>query len=487
MSAPGAAYGTVPTPATLTPDPQGELPITARARACDARGISNSADIIPKMESDRPPQLVIVGRQNVGKSTLFNRITASRRSIVGNYPGMTRDRIRMPAQWKGRPFELTDTGGMVFRATENMSALVGEQVLAAIESADHVIFVVDGRSELTPTDREMAVLLHRSGRPVSLAVNKCDTPSLDSLSSGFVELGFGNVFGISAEHGRGVQGLLNEATKAFPRQESGGEADRRPIRVAILGRPNVGKSTLLNRITGSESSIVSEVPGTTRDAVDAVIEYRGGALVFVDTAGIRRKGKTREMAEKLSVVMARRHLRMADVALLLVDPQEGVTAQDTHIAGYAHEAGKACIIVANKWDLAEQSPTAFRKHVRRKLKMLRYAPLAFVSALTGERVGSLLPSIKTAFAAASKRIPTAELNRFLAEVDMERVTVPGSRKPKLSYVTQVGILPPRFVFFSNRRGPFHFGLERYLVNQIRSRFGFEGTPIVVRSRSRRRR
>lgn len=439
------------------------------------------------MEPTGPPQLVIVGRQNVGKSTLFNRITASRRSIVGDYPGMTRDRIRLPVKWKGKPFEVTDTGGMMFFVKEGMPALVGEQVLAAIESADHVIFVIDGRSELTPADLELAGLLHRSGRDVSLAVNKCDTPALDSLPDQFVELGFRSSFGVSAEHGRGIDMLLSQATRRFPRaseEEQG--PDRRPVRVAILGRPNVGKSTLLNRITGENSSIVSAIPGTTRDAVDAAVEHGGQTFVFVDTAGIRRKGKTREMAEKLSVVMAQRHLRLADVALLLVDPREGVTAQDAHIAGYAHEAGKASIVVANKWDLAAQSPTAFARQVRGQLKMLRYAPVACVSAKTGARVPSLFPLIRKAARAARRRIPTAELNRFLAELDLERVTVPGPRKPKLSYVTQVRTSPPTFVFFSSLRKPFHFGLERYLVNQIRRRFGFEGTPIVVRSKPRRR-
>ncbi len=442
--------------------------------------------MIARMETGGPPQIVIVGRQNVGKSTLFNRITASRRSIVGDYPGMTRDRIRMPAQWRGRPFELTDTGGMVFRAEEHMSALVSDQVRGAIESAHHVIFVVDGRSELTPTDFELAQLLHRCGRPVSLAVNKCDTPALDALAHGFGELGIGAAFGISAEHGRGIDKLLGSATRGLP---SGSEVagPGRPIRVAILGRPNVGKSTLLNRLTGTELAIVSKMPGTTRDAVDALVEHRGQAFEFVDTAGIRRKGKTREMAEKLSVVMARRHLRMADVALLLTDPREGVTAQDTHIAGYAHEGGKACIVVANKWDLATRTAASFRRHVRGQLKMLAYAPVAFVSALTGERVESLFPLIGKAARAARTRIPTAELNRFLAAVDMDRVTVPGPRKPKLSYVTQVGVAPPTFLFFTNTRRPFHFGLERFLTNQLRARFGFEGTPIVIRSRHRRRR
>lgn len=437
------------------------------------------------METIGPPQLVIVGRQNVGKSTLFNRITASRRAIVGDFPGMTRDRIRLPAQWKGKAFEITDTGGMTFLLKDEMPALVGDQVLAAIESASHVIFVVDGRSELTVEDRELAQLLHRSGRKVSVAVNKCDTPAQDSLPAGFSELGFSAVFGVSAEHNRGIGVLLEEATRTFPRDGEGDrDQGRPPIRVAILGRPNVGKSTLLNRFTGEQSSIVSEVPGTTRDAVDAMVEHRGQQFVFVDTAGIRRKGKTRLQPEKLSIVMARRHLRMADVALILVDPVEGVTAQDTHIAGYAHEAGKACILVVNKWDLAEQSTSAFRLHVRDQLKMLRYARIVFVSALSGLRVANLFPLIRNAHAAASCRIPTSRLNRFLGRLDMERVTIPGRRKPKLSYVTQVAIRPPTFLFFSSVKGPFHFGVERYLINQLRGRFGFDGTPIVVRSRRR---
>ena len=443
--------------------------------------------MIANMETGRPPQLVIVGRQNVGKSTLFNRITSSRRSIVGDFPGMTRDRIRMPASWKGKPFELTDTGGIVFRSGEDMTDLVGEQVLAAIGSADHVVFVVDARSELTPTDHELAGVLHRSGRRVTLAVNKCDTPDLDALSTSFGELGFGTGLGVSAEHGRGIGRLLDEATRSFPAEADQEGLAGRPIRVAILGRPNVGKSTLLNTITGSEHSIVSDMPGTTRDAVDAEVRHKGRTIVFVDTAGIRRKGKTREMAEKLSVVMAQRHLRMADVALVLVDPVEGVTAQDTHIAGYAHEGGKACIVVVNKWDLAVERAADFREEVWHKLKMLRYAPVAFVSALTGERVGSLLPHIVRGFGAATRRIPTAELNRFLAELDLERVTVPGSRRARLTYVTQVGVAPPTFLFFGDRRKRFHFGLERYLINQLRSRFDFDGTPIVVRSRPRRRR
>ena len=444
--------------------------------------------MIPDMESARPPQLVIVGRQNVGKSTLFNRITASRRAIVGDLPGLTRDRIRMPAQWKGKAFEVTDTGGMTFFEKEEVPELVGEQVRAAIESADHVIFVVDGRTELTQADHETAELLHRSGSAVTLAVNKCDTPALDALVHEFGELGFGSGHSVSAEHGRGIEALMGAATRGFSNAASAmHDSELRPIRVAILGRPNVGKSTLLNRITGAGHAIVSAMPGTTRDAVDATAEHNGQHFVFVDTAGIRRKGKTREMAEKLSVVMAQRHLRMADVALLLVDPQEGVTAQDAHIAGYAHEAGKACLVVVNKWDLAIQGIAEFRKHVREELKMLPYAPVAFVSARTGLHISSLFPLIRKSARAAQRRIPTAELNQFLGDLDLDRVTVPGPRKPKFSFVTQVGVKPPTFLFFSNLRGPFHFGLERYLTNQLRARFGFEGTPIVVRSKPRRER
>lgn len=444
------------------------------------------AGIIPTMATAGLPHIVIVGRQNVGKSTLFNRITASRRSIVGDFPGLTRDRVRMESQWKGKVFDVTDTGGMTFFEREEMPELVGEQVRAAVDAADHVIFVVDGRAELTQADLELAELLRRSGREVSLAVNKCDTAGLDAQVHSFGELGFDTGFAISAEHNRGVDQLLKAVTRDFAVEGTAGdETADRPIQVAILGRPNVGKSTLLNRITGEGHSIVSAMPGTTRDAVDAAVDHRGQRFVFVDTAGIRRKGKTREMAEKLSVVMAQRHLRLADVALLLVDPREGVTAQDAHIAGYAHESGKACVIVANKWDLASQTQAAFRRHAREELKMLSYAPVAFVSALTGDRVPSLFPLVRKAARWAKTRIPTAELNRFREELDMDRVTIPG-RRPKLSYVTQVGVGPPTFVFFSNLSTPFHFGLERYLINQLRKRFGFEGTPIVVRSKARRR-
>lgn len=445
--------------------------------------MSPGADSITVMVAAERPQLVIVGRPNVGKSTLFNRITRSRRSITGDEPGITRDRIRMPASWDGKPFEVTDTGGMTFGEEGVFPQLIGEQVRAAVGAADSVVLVIDGRAELTPADRELAGFLRRAGRAVTVAVNKCDTQALDALAGSFYELGFADVVGVSAEHGRGIERLLQSAVKDFPRAADGGEEER-PIRAAIIGRPNAGKSTLLNRIAGQGRAIVSAVPGTTRDAVDAEVVRRGRRFVFVDTAGIRRKGKTARMAEKLSVVMARRHLRLADAALLLVEPREGVTALDAHIAGYAHEAGKACVIVVNKWDMSEKSQAAFRLHVRGQLKFLDYAPTAFVSALTGKGVESLFPLLVKGHAAARRRIPTAELNRFLASVDFERVTVPGYRKPKIAYVTQAAAAPPTFVFFTNRSEPFHFGLERYLINRLRDAFGFEGTPIVVRSKAK---
>ena len=294
------------------------------------------------------PTVVIVGRPNVGKSTLFNRITGSRRAIVGDEPGITRDRIRLEAEWKGRPFELIDTGGMMFGETAEFPVLVSGQVRVAIESAARLIFVVDGRSEISETDRDLADLLRRTSKPVSVAVNKCDTPEKEVLAADFYELGFRDVFSVSAEHNLGMDLLLDHVTEGFQVLEAS-EAEERPIRVAIIGRPNVGKSTLLNCLTGKQRSIVSPTPGTTRDAVDEEIERGGVRFQFVDTAGIRRKGKTAAMTEKLSVVMAQRHIRLSDVVLVLVDAAEGVAALDAKIASYAHTAGRAMAIIVNKW------------------------------------------------------------------------------------------------------------------------------------------
>jgi GTP-binding protein len=431
--------------------------------------------------------VVIVGRPNVGKSTLFNRITSSRRSIVGDEPGITRDRIRLAAEWNGRRFDVVDTGGMMFNEEDEFPVLISHQVKVAIQSASHVIFVVDGRTELSSSDRDLADLLRKSGKPVTLAVNKCDTGKLDKLTAGFYELGITNVFPISAEHALGMEELLDQVTAGLAEIVEGEELPARPIKIAIIGRPNVGKSTLLNRLTGQERSIVSPTPGTTRDAVDEEVLHEGVPYIFVDTAGIRRKGKTSEMAEKISVVMAQRHIRLADVVLVVLDGVEGVTAVDATIAGYADKAGKSVILVVNKWDqVPVEEQRKFPEQIPDKLKFLDYAPAVYISALTGSKVKRLFPLIQKVNGAAHRRVPTGELNRFVETVDFDRATSPGGKKPKIHYVTQASIAPPTFVFFTNRAEKFHFSFERFLLNQLRKRFDFEGTPIVIKSRLKRR-
>lgn len=406
---------------------------------------------------------------------------------MGDQPGITRDRIKLEAKWRDRRFLVTDTGGMTFGEEGEFPALINERVRMAVADADHVVFVVDGRTELTRDDRELADYLRRSGRPVTVAVNKCDTDRGDEMAAAFYELSLGEPMPVSAEHDRGIDELLDKATADFPVVEDEAESDERLIKVAIIGRPNVGKSTLLNRLTGGEHSIVSPTAGTTRDAVDVTIERDGVRFEFVDTAGIRRKGKTKEMAEKLSVMMAQRHVRLAHVAVMMLDAVEGVTALDANIAGYAHEAGRGVILVVNKWDqLSGVEQGAFEREVRDKLKYLDYAPIAIVSALKGYKTDSLYPLIRKVYREWNKRIPTGELNRFLATVDFDRVTVPGFTKPKMSYVTQAGTAPPIFVFFTNSSEAFHFGFERFLNNQLRKAFRFEGTPIIIKNRAKKK-
>ncbi len=435
-----------------------------------------------------------MGRPNVGKSTLFNRITKSRRAIVGDEPGITRDRIRMEAQWRDKRFELIDTGGMTFGVDEPFPVLTNEQVRKAVEQATHVLLVVDGRAEITAADRDVAQYLRKTGRPVTVAVNKCDVPQRDSLAAAFYELGLGDPVPISAEHDRNVARLLDRALEGFPggaaEAQNGDdtpEAPPRLIRTAIIGRPNAGKSTLLNRLTGQEHAIVSPIAGTTRDAVDVTVERDGVAFQFVDTAGIRRKGKTKAMTEKLSVVMAQRHLRMADVALMLLDAREGVTQVDAAIAGYAEEAGRGIVLVVNKWDQVRgRDQAGFRREVRGALKYLDYAPVIFISALTGSKTDSLFPLIRKVYRESHKRVATGELNRFVESVDFDRATVKGFNKPRIYYVTQARTAPPTFVFFTNRDEPFHFSFERFLLNQLRERFRFEGAPIRIKNRLSRK-
>jgi GTP-binding protein len=426
------------------------------------------------------PSIVIVGRPNVGKSTLFNAIIGQRRSIVGDEPGITRDRIRGEGDYHGRRFELIDTGGIIENDDELIPSEILKQARVALQKAAQVIFLIDGRTEITGADRDLAKMLRKLGKPVVLAVNKIDTPQREGLANEFHALGFPNLFPISAEHHQGLDALLDHVTEGIEHSEApvtGTDDELKKIKIAIIGRPNVGKSTLLNAFAGSERAIVSPVAGTTRDAVDESVMRDGTEFVFVDTAGIRRKGKTKMMAEKLSVVMARRHLRMANVALLVIDASEGFLALDATIAGYAHEEGRAVIVVVNKWDAVESGKRKFLEELKDHLKFLDYAPVAFVSAKKREGMRGLFGLIRKSFESASKRISTGQLNRFVETLNWEY-------DMKIYYLTQVSTRPPTFLVFTDKAGKLHFSAERYLMNRLREKFGFEGTPIVIKTRRR---
>jgi GTPase len=450
------------------------------------------------------PSIVIVGRPNVGKSTLFNRLTGTRRSIVTNEPGITRDRIYGVAEWEGRPFEVVDTGGIV---PEDKAGIPGEilrQAKFAIDNATAVVQVVDGRTGPMPLDAELAQLLRRAGKPPIIAVNKVDSNKQADLAAQFYELG-SQVFGISAEHGYGIDSLLDSLTEGFEKGDA--PPTSQSINISIIGRPNVGKSTLLNKLAGAERSIVSDEPGTTRDMVDTVVERKGRTYRFLDTAGIRRKGKTKLIAEKLSVIMARQHLERADIALLVVDSSVGVTSHDATIASYAEQSGRSVIIVMNKWDLAlkaaqekserdtkraakpvnsNQLLAEYEPIVRAKLKFLSYAPVVFLSALTGQHIERLYAMIDKVADARRRRVTTGELNRWLAKVDLDRGTSPASRQVKIYYITQATAAPPTFVLFTNQAKPLHFSFQRFLENRLREEFDFAGTPIRFTQRLKKR-
>lgn len=444
------------------------------------------------------PLVVIIGRPNVGKSTLFNAITGTRRAIVGDEPGITRDRINGTATHLRRRFRLTDTGGIIADDKDFIPSRIFQQARFALNEADEIVYVIDGRTEITAADRDLLTLLRGEGKRVTLAVNKIDAPSRESLVAGFYELGLSDVFGISAEHRLGIRELLDHVTRHFPEyaeartfvEEAATPDDEaparaaiktsRPIRVAIIGRPNVGKSTLLNALTGQERAIVSPIAGTTRDAVDELVSWKGGEFLFIDTAGIRRKGKTRLMAEKLSVVMARKHMELSDVVLLVIDAEEGVVGSDATVAGYAHEEGRAIIIVVNKWDLLPSAgKRQFERDLRDQLKFLDYAPVIIISALEGSGVNRIFPAVQRVYASATKRIGTGELNRFASFLNIREAS-------KIYYMTQVAIRPPTFVLFVDRSEELHFSTERYVVNQLREAFGFEGTPLRVKMRGKKR-
>jgi len=434
---------------------------------------------------DEPlPTVVIVGRPNVGKSTLFNAIIGDRRSIVGNEPGITRDRIYGEAEYRGKRFGVIDTGGIIPNDAELIPKEILKQARVALDLAAHIVYVIDGRTEITAADRDLAKLLRPLNKPLTLAVNKIDAKSREDLVPEFYSLGLGDPVAISAEHKLGLDVLLDRVTAPFPKEEEVVKDEteeagaQRRIKVAIIGRPNVGKSTLLNALVGAERAIVSPVAGTTRDAVDESVQEGNTFFRFVDTAGIRRKGRTTEMTEKLSVVMARRHIRMANVVLLIVDATEGVVGSDATIAGYAHEEGRALIIVVNKWDAAEgKSKRAFTENIRDQLKFLDYAPILFASAKNGEGIRRIFTTVRRCFDAASKRVGTGELNRFVETLKFESDI-------RIYYITQASIRPPTFIVFTDKAGKMHFSIERALVNKLREHFGFEGTPIVVKTKRR---
>ncbi|RXH56800.1 ribosome biogenesis GTPase Der [Granulicella sibirica] len=531
------------------------------------------------VETERPeardlPLIAVCGRPNVGKSTLFNRLTGSRRSIVGDEPGITRDRIYGEVEWFGRDARIVDTGGVIPDDEALIPSEIFRQAQVALEEADSIIMVVDGRTELASPDLELARLLLRGGKPVFLAVNKMDTDALLPQAENFRRLGFRNVFPISAEHNGGIGDLMDEVFESLPEPKtheeeadpdfeetptevmmteedeeeedsdgawiapppltedqvrdrieaeqqaareayvepeapvevkrprllrSHGEHELKETKVAIIGRPNVGKSTLLNALTGTDRAIVSPIAGTTRDAVDEVVERGGHSFRFVDTAGIRRKGKTKLMAEKLSVIMARKHLEAADVSLLIIDATEGVAALDANIGGYAHESGRSVIIVVNKWDLMTKvgkdgmrlwdgkppvDPKIYEQDVRDALKYLDYAPLLFISALDGKGVDQVFKKVELVSRERRKRVTTGQMNKFLEKVDFQKASVPMNRRVRIYYMTQAAVAPPTFILFTDKDVKMHFSFERFLANQIRDHFGFIGSPIWFKIKAR---
>lgn len=434
------------------------------------------------------PLVAIVGRPNVGKSMLFNKLVGQRLSIVEDTPGVTRDRLYAVCEWCGRQFDIVDTGGIEPTADTEILAFMREQAQIAINSADVIIFVADLRTGVTASDKDVANMLLRSRKPVVLAVNKADsTGPTDPGVYEFYSLGLGDPIPVSAIHGHGTGDLLDECLKYFP-PVSETETEDDCIRVAVIGKPNVGKSSLVNHILGEKRVIVSDIAGTTRDAVDSPLENKHGKYIFIDTAGIRRKSKVEERVEKFSVMRAQMAIERADVCLIMIDARDGVTEQDTKIAGLAHEAGKASIIVANKWDLVEKETGTLekmRKDIMRDLSFMSYAPVLFISALTGQRTDKLFELINYVSDQNSMRITTGMLNDVLADAQA-RVQPPTDkgRRLKIYYITQTGVKPPTFVVFCNSRELFHFSYQRYLENQIRGVFGLEGTPVrmVIRQK-----
>jgi GTP-binding protein len=432
-------------------------------------------------------QVTIIGRPNVGKSTLFNRLCRSRRAIVGDEPGITRDRIYGSVEWNNKWISFLDTGGMILETRETIPERILRQVETAISESQLVLMVVDGRAGITALDEQLLPMIRKTGKSVWTVVNKIDAPGLEAYAGAFYKFGSERVFAVSAEHGLGTADLLDAIAERVEDHPVAAETEAGPeIAVAVVGRPNVGKSSLVNRLLGFERSIVTDVPGTTRDAVDTLVSRDGVRFRIIDTAGIRRKGKTEGLAEKMSVVMAQKSLDRADVALLLLDAEEGVTKQDAGVGGYASDSGCSVIVVLNKWDLVEKDTHTLEtvtETIHRRMKYLSYAPIVSVSALTGQRVSKLFDLIRQAHAARGLRIPTGTLNNmFVRDLEKDFAAQDPNQKLGIRYITQARVNPPTFVVFVSGREELHFSTERYLVNRLREQFGFYATPIRVQQR-----
>lgn len=434
------------------------------------------------------PLVAIVGRPNVGKSMLFNKLTGKRLSIVEDTPGVTRDRLYAQAEWRGRTFDLVDTGGIEPGTNDQILAFMREQAEIAIDNATVIVFVCDIKTGMTAADQDVAGMLQRCHKPVVLAVNKMDaTGHTNPDIYEFYNLGLGDPYPVSAVHGHGTGDLLDACLEHFPQVEEQ-EEEEDVVKVAIIGKPNVGKSSLVNRILGQERVIVSKIAGTTRDAVDSLYEDETGKYLIIDTAGMRKKSKVDDRIEKFSVLRTTMAIERSDVCLIMMDAREGVTEQDTKVAGLAHEAGKASILVVNKWDAVEKDDKTMKRmeeEVRRDLAYMPYAPIHFLSALTGQRVNRLFDLIQTVVNQAAMRIPTGVLNSVLADAQA-RVQPPTDkgRRLKIYYMTQIGVKPPHFVIFCNDARLFHFSYQRYLENQIRETFGLVGTPVRITIRQK---
>lgn len=426
--------------------------------------------------------LCIVGRPNVGKSTLFNKIVGRRIAITEDTPGVTRDRIYAEGEWLGNYFTVIDTGGLEPNNEDIIMSNIRKQAEIAIDTADVILFVVDGREGLTAIDREIGNILRRSGKRVVLACNKLDTPKLMDNIYEFYEIGLGDPIVISAEQGIGLGDLLDEIVKKFP-EEKDTEYDEDIIKVSLIGKPNVGKSSLINHILGEERVIVTDIPGTTRDSIDSYVEYEEEDYIFIDTAGLRRKNKIYENVERYSVVRTLAAVDRSNICVLVIDAHEGITEQDTKIAGYAHDNGKGMVIAVNKWDLVDKDTNTvnqFTKEIREKLGFILYAPIVFISALTGQRVKKLLQLIKLVNNNYNLRIKTGVLNDIINQaVLMNQPPSDKGKRSKIYYGTQVSVKPPKFIIFVNNKELMHFSYVRYLENQIRNHFGFDGVPIQI--------